>query len=99
MPKPKPLGTRELDLITMYSNWNFAMTPRDFYNKWQVSYDQIALICYRSDSTVRGWFKQGKNRRQPNRNDMLNLALMDFVLEHFEKIPEHLRRLLYIDDL
>jgi hypothetical protein len=94
MPKPKPLDERELHLITMYTNWDFSMTPIEFYTKWEVSYDQIALICYRSDSTVRGWFKQGENRRQPNRNDMLNLALMDFVLEHFEKIPEELRRLL-----
>jgi hypothetical protein len=44
-------------------------------------------------------FKQGKNRRYPNRNDLLNLALMDFLLEHFEEIPEHLRRLLFADNL
>lgn len=96
MRKPKTLSERELYLITMYSNWDFNMTPKQFYAKWQVSYEQIALICYRSDSTVRGWFKQGKNRRYPNRNDLRNLALMDFLLEHFEEIPEHLRQLLFL---
>jgi hypothetical protein len=98
MRKPKTLGERELHLIRVYSNWDFSMTPIQFYTKWEVNYEQIALICCRSDSTVRGWFKQGKNRRYPNRNDLLNLALMDFLLEHFEEIPEHLRRLLFADN-
>ncbi|MDF5733949.1 MAG: hypothetical protein PUP92_39765 [Rhizonema sp. PD38] len=95
MQKPKTLGERELNLITVYSDWEFSMTPNQFYAKWEVSYEQIALICCRSDSTVRGWFKQGKNRRYPNRNDLRHLALMDFLLEHFEEIPEHLQRLFY----
>lgn len=96
MQKPKTLGEREFHLITMYSNWDFSMTPKQFYAKWGVSYEQIALICYRSDSTVRGWFKQGKNRRYPQHNDLRHLALMDFLLENFEDIPEHLRRKLFL---
>ncbi|MEM7553510.1 MAG: hypothetical protein AAF378_05320 [Cyanobacteria bacterium P01_A01_bin.84] len=95
MRKPNTLGERELHLIRTYSLWNFRMTPIEFYTKWDVSYEQIASICYRSDSTVRGWFRHGKNKRYPNRNDLFNLALMDFFLEHFEEIPEHLRRLLF----
>jgi hypothetical protein len=98
MRKPKILGERELHLIGVYSNWDFRMTLIEFYTKWDVSYEQIALICYRSDSTVRRWFKQGDNQRYPNRNDLLNLALMDFLLEHFEEIPEHLRDLLCADN-
>ncbi|MBD2302815.1 MULTISPECIES: hypothetical protein [Nostocales] len=91
MLKPRRLTTQELQLIDLYSNWDFGMTPKQFYEKWEVSYEQIALICYRSDSTVRGWFKQGKYRRYPNVNDLRHLALMNFLLEHFEEIPEHLR--------
>ncbi len=99
MPKPRPLETRELRLISRYSNWEFGMTPTDFYAKWAVSYEQIALICSRSDSTVRGWFKQGKFRRYPTRNDMRHLALMDFLLEHFDDIPEQVLSLLCLIDL
>lgn len=88
MPNPRPLQMRELRLISLYGNWEFGMTPREFYNKWAVSYEQIALICCRSDSTVRGWFRNGRNRRYPTRNDLLHLGLMDFLLEHFEEIPE-----------
>jgi hypothetical protein len=54
MRKPKTLGERELHLIRVYSNWDFSMTPIQFYTKWEVNYEQIALICCRSDSTVRG---------------------------------------------
>lgn len=94
MPNPRSLQARELHLISLYSNWEFGMTPKQFYAKWAVSYEQIALICSRSDSTVRGWFKTGRNRRYPTRNDLRHLALMDFLLEHFEEIPEQLWRLL-----
>jgi len=99
MPKPRPLETRELQLISLYSNWEFGMTPTEFYGKWAVSYEQIALICSRSDSTVRGWFKQGKFRRYPTRNDMRHLALMDFLLEHFEDIPGQFVSLLCLNHL
>lgn len=94
MPKPRPLQTRELRLISMYSNWEFGITPQQFYSKWAVSYEQIAMICDRSDSTVRSWFRNGHNRRYPTRNDLLHLALMDFLLEHFEEIPEGFIKLL-----
>ncbi|QLE57428.1 hypothetical protein [Nostoc sp. TCL26-01] len=94
MPKPRPLQLRELRLISMYSNWEFGMTPQQFYSKWAVSYEQIAIICDRSDSTVRGWFRNGQNRRNPTRNDLLHLGLMDFLLEHIDEIPEYLRQLL-----
>ncbi|MBD2772622.1 hypothetical protein [Iningainema tapete] len=94
MPNPRPLQTRELHLISLYSNWEFGMTPQLFYAKWAVSYEQIAFICSRSDSTVKGWFKTSSNKRYPTRNDLRHLALMDFLLEHFEEIPEQLWRLL-----
>lgn len=94
MSNPHPLGAREIYLISLYSHWEFGMTPKEFYTKWEVSYEKIALICARSDSTVRSWFRTGRNQRHPTHNDLRHLALMDFLLEHFEEIPEHLRRLL-----
>ncbi|GAB4196174.1 MAG: hypothetical protein Fur006_43340 [Coleofasciculaceae cyanobacterium] len=94
MPKPRPLGERELYLITVYSHWEFSMTPRQFNTKWAVKYEQIALICSRSDSTVSRWFSRGRNYRPPTPTDMRHLALMDFLLEHFEEIPERLVNLL-----
>ncbi len=95
MPNPRPLQMRELRLISMYSHWEFGMTPQQFYSKWAVSYEQIALICSRSDSTVRGWFRNDRNRRNPTRNDLLHLGFMDFLLEHYEEIPEQIQSLLH----
>jgi hypothetical protein len=94
MKKPRILTSRERNLIAVYSQCQLAMTPRQFYVKWEVTYEEIAFICSRSDSTVRGWFKRGKNRRFPSATDLRNLALMDFLLEHFEEIPDELWRLL-----
>ncbi|MCC3415886.1 MULTISPECIES: helix-turn-helix domain-containing protein [unclassified Microcoleus] len=94
MKKPQILTDRERRLIAIYSQCQLGMTPKRFYAKWGVTYEEIAFICSRSDSTVRGWFKRGKNRRVPAAADLRHLALMDFLLEHFEEIPGELWKLL-----
>ncbi|NEP01356.1 MAG: helix-turn-helix domain-containing protein [Symploca sp. SIO2E9] len=94
MKKPRPLSERELYLIELYSNCQLGMTPQQFYAKWDVTHEIIAWICSRSLSTVRFWFVMGKNHRPPQPHDLRNLALMDFLLEHFEEIPEEWRNLL-----
>ncbi|RUT03861.1 hypothetical protein DSM106972_047750 [Dulcicalothrix desertica PCC 7102] len=95
MSKPRRITTRELNIMQLYIAWEYGMAPQQFYSKWDVSYEQIALICCRSDSTVRGWFRSGNNKRYPTFNDRRHLALLDFLLEHFEEIPQALLELLY----
>jgi hypothetical protein len=95
MYNPRQITPREQKIVSLYSNWEFGMTPTQFYDKWAVSYEQIALVCSRSNSTVRGWFKSERDRRYPTHNDLLHLALMDFFLEHFEEIPEQVLQWLH----
>jgi hypothetical protein len=90
MRKPRPLTEREQNLIDLYGYCQLGMTPQQFYSKWQVNHEAIALICSRSMSTVRRWFRKGTNYRRPKPTDMRHLALMDFLLEHYEDIPEQL---------
>jgi hypothetical protein len=89
--KPHPLGDREKNLLQLYSRCQLGMTPQEFYSKWEVSQDQIASICERSISTVHNWFRTGQNYRSPLPSDLRHLALMDFLLEHWEDIPQELR--------
>ncbi len=93
-PTTRKLSQREQELIQLYSECQLAMTPKHFYNKWQVSHDVLAMVCSRSTSTVRHWFSRGKSYRRPNKDDLRNLALMDFLLEHFERIPAEVFSLL-----
>ncbi|MBD1804052.1 helix-turn-helix domain-containing protein [Microcoleus sp. FACHB-SPT15] len=90
----RPLSERELSLIKLYSECQLAMTPKTFYEKWDVNHQQIADICNRSVSNVSFWFSVGRNRRNPTPDDLRHLALMDFILEHFEDIPSGMRDLL-----
>lgn len=94
MTKPRPLTQRELDLIEFYSHCQMGMTPREFYAKWRVSQSVLAQICSRSLSTVERWFSRGRNYRCPQPSDLRHLALMDFLLEHYEEIPTKLLDLL-----
>ena len=91
---PRPLTDRDRNLIALYSQCQLRMTPQQFYAKWKVSQEELALICSRSISTVGRWFSQGRYHQRPTPNDMHHLALMDFLLEHGEKIPEPLWNLL-----
>jgi hypothetical protein len=47
---------------------------------------------------VRRWFARGKNYRRPMPADLRHLALMNFLLEHFEEIPEELLKNLCFPD-
>ncbi|HEY9707619.1 MAG TPA: hypothetical protein V6D48_05385 [Oculatellaceae cyanobacterium] len=87
---PRPLTDRERTLIFLYSYCQLGMTPQQFYSKWDVTYEDIALICCRSHSAVRRWFQRGHRHSPPHANDLRHLALMDFMLEHFEEIPKSL---------
>jgi hypothetical protein len=90
MTNPRPIRERELTLIDLYANCKLEISPRRFYAKWDVSYQQIGKICSRSPATVQRWFGRGHNYRAPTACDMHHLALMDFLLEHFEEIPAEL---------
>ena len=90
MNKPFELRYREKKLLSIYTQCQLSITPQGFYSKWGVTYEQIAEICDRSVSTVRRWFQTGKNYRSPNSNDLRHLAIVDFLWEHFEEIPEQL---------
>ena len=95
---PRPLTEREQTLIDFYGYCQLGMTPQQFYAKWQVNQEAIAFICSRSMSTVRCWFKRGKSYRRPMPNDLRHLALMDFLLQHWEDIPEQLKNRLCSTD-
>jgi hypothetical protein len=95
---PRPLGEREQNLLQLYTHCQLGMEPQDFYSKWEVSQEDIASICSRSISTVRNWFRTGQNCRSPLPIDLRHLALMDFLLEHWEDIPEELRNQLCPSD-
>lgn len=90
MNKPYPLRHREKKLLSLYSQCELSMTPQAFYQKWDVTYEQMAEICHRSLSTVRGWFRQGKYYRSPNSTDLRHLAIMNFLWENFELISDEL---------
>jgi hypothetical protein len=94
MNNPRPITQRELDLIALYGYCQLQITPQQFYGKWQVTHKQLALICSRSVSTVGCWFTRGEKYRPPHPHDLRQLALMDFLLEHFEEIPKPLFELL-----
>ncbi len=94
MSKSRSITQRELLLIQRYSYCQFGMTPRQFQAKWDVDYEVLALICDRSISTVRRWFIRGRYYRRPSSIDLRHLAIVDFLLEHFEEIPEPLRNAL-----
>jgi len=96
--KPRPLTEREQTLIDLYGYCQLGMTSQQFYAKWQVNHEAIAFICSRSMSTVRCWFRRGKSYRRPMPNDLRHLALMDFLLQHWEDIPEQLKHRLCSTD-
>jgi hypothetical protein len=90
----RPITSREEYIIDLYCYCELGMTPRQFYGKWDVTYEQLSHICSRSLGTVQGWFNRGQAYYPPKPMDLRHLAIMDFLLEHFEEIPQFLMDLL-----
>ncbi len=88
--QPRSLTSRERKIILLYSSCNLIMTPQEFYSRWPVTQDDVALICRRAKSTVSKWFSV-RSQRQPGFNDEYHLGLADFLLEHYEEMPESVR--------
>jgi hypothetical protein len=85
-------GRRELRLLRLYTHCQLAMSPQNFYAKYDVSHGTIAKIAGCSVPTVDRWFSNGKNRRSPSSIHLRRLAEMDLLLESFEQIPSPLRQ-------
>ena len=90
----RPINQREKYIIDLYSYCELGMTPKQFYAKWDVTYEQLSHICSRSLGTVQCWFNRGKRHYRPQPVDLRHLAIMDFLLDHFEEIPPSLINLL-----
>ncbi|MDX2244945.1 MAG: helix-turn-helix domain-containing protein [Leptolyngbyaceae cyanobacterium bins.302] len=90
MTEPRPLQEQELRLIQQYIHCNLKLSPRQFYARWDISYEAIAAICGRSSTTVRRWFSRGSHYRAPSSSDLYHLALVDFLLQHHQEIPVEL---------
>ncbi|MFP4121922.1 hypothetical protein [Coleofasciculus sp.] len=91
---PRPITQREQYIIDLYCYCELGMTPRQFYAKWDVTYEQLSHICSRSLGTVQCWFNRGQGYRPPQPVDLRHLAILDFLLEHFEELPQSLMDLL-----
>jgi len=91
---PRPITQREKYIIDLYCYCELGMTPRQFYAKWDVTYEQLSHICSRSLGTVQCWFNRGQGYRPPQPVDLRHLAIVDFLLEHFEELPPSLIDLL-----
>jgi hypothetical protein len=89
---PRKLAQRELDLIQKLANCQFAMTPREFEAKWDVTRVQMAALCSCSPGSVKRWFKSGRGYIAPSRYHLRYLALADLVFEYFDEIPPELSR-------
>ncbi|NEP22876.1 hypothetical protein [Moorena sp. SIO3I6] len=92
---PYPITEREQILIRLYSYWELGMTPQRFYQKWDLTREDMALICSCSVQTVNGWFNTSRRCYPPTPGHLRHLAIMDFLLEDFETIPKPLLERLF----
>lgn len=55
------------------------MEPAEFLTYWEVTYEQMALICGCSKGTVKHWFSSGSSRRSPSPDHKFRLAATHYV--------------------
>jgi hypothetical protein len=70
------------------------MTPQQFLLKMASESRSDRLYLLPLNVYRPRWFRRVRNYRRPRATDMRHLALMDFLVEHYEDIPEDLLNLL-----
>jgi hypothetical protein len=54
------------------------MHPIEFKKKWQLTYDELALVLgYQGDYTVRSWGTNGRHKRNPQNVVYVACRLLD----------------------
>ncbi len=56
------------------------MTPQEFIDLWDCSYQTLAEICDASYDVVRHWFVDGKTARKPTKYNQLRLEIAHAIL-------------------
>ena len=69
------------------------MDLEEFIRVWDVSREELALICDCSVTTVNHWFSQGEHRRIPTDKHKQRLALAHHIWVTIESEPEYLQTL------
>ena len=93
--KPRPLTRRQRQLLRQFSHCQLAMTPMEFWSKWDVSQRQIAEICRCDVSLVSRWFSPEARGLEPMPYHLWYLALADRWLEFYEQLSPELQRQLH----
>jgi hypothetical protein len=65
------------EYIKRKQNGMDEMTLEQFLAKWQVSRQDLAILCECSIDTVNHWFSDGLSHREPNRHHRMRLAEAD----------------------
>lgn len=70
------------------------MEPKEFRDRWDLTNDQVARLLDLSVSHVNCWFfkPDAARYRMPDEKYKRRLAEINFIWNHLEQIPGHLRK-------
>lgn len=84
----RPLGEPERSLLRLYANcqWSIAH-PRQLYQEYAFTYDQLAVIAGCSLPTMTRWMNRDQEPRLLKDVYTRRLGEFDFLLHHYHQIP------------
>jgi hypothetical protein len=85
---PKELEPRERALLRFYQDCHYGLSPEEFRRRYDLSYQELAVLCHVSLSTVKRLFAYPP--RQPSPDVLRTLAIVDLLLR--DQIPLSLIR-------
>jgi hypothetical protein len=87
-PNQRPLGEPERSLLQVYANCQLALAhPRQLYEEYAFTYDQLALIAGCSLPTMTRWMNRGQEPRLLKEVYTRRLGEFNFLLHHYQQIP------------
>lgn len=87
-PSQRPLGEVERSLFRLYVNCRLSIEhPRQLYQEYAFTYDQLALIAGCSVTAMTRWMNSNKAPRHLKLVYQRRLGEFAFLLHHYHQIP------------
>jgi hypothetical protein len=97
MHRPSPISAQQLQLIRSFIHSQTRMTFQEFLSKWDVTYEFLADLFQCDKGTVASWINKDLGDSCSQRCYQQTLFITDFILSHFERLPDFFKNLVCPD--
>lgn len=93
---PQPLTDIQQARLEAFIATNPPISLLMFLSKWDISREELAILCHVDVRTLNRYLARGRNREEPRPTLNWYLILVNLMLEHFDELPNDFQSIINI---